>query len=99
MTTERFDKLLDFVRRLNEAKIAYRIETYREDAISVSLAVPGERWEVDFLADGAIDVERFRSDGTIDDESLFEQLFALYSADSPEPSPTMNPSKGAVLNK
>jgi hypothetical protein len=79
MKADRFDKLLDFLQRLDEAKIHYVLTNYREDAISVEVYAPGEHWEVDFLADGEIDVERYRSNGHIDDESVLEELFALCS--------------------
>ena len=40
---------------------------------------PGEYWEIEFLEDGEVDVERFRSNGHIDDESALEELFAQFS--------------------
>lgn len=80
------DRLLQFLQRLEEAKIDYRLENYRDEAISVVIAVPGERWEVDFLKDGSVDVERFRSNGHIYGETILDKLFNEYSADSPEPS-------------
>lgn len=87
MIPDRFDKLLDFVRRLEAAKIAYHLDSYRYDGVSVIVNVPGQRWEVDFLADGDIDVERFVSDGHIDDESALTELFANYS-EPPETTST-----------
>ena len=87
MSANCIDRLLQFLRRLEDAKIDYRLDNYREDAISVLIAVPGERWEVDFLKDGSVDVERFRSNGHIYDESILDKLFQEHSADSPEPSP------------
>ncbi len=42
----------------------------------VELAIPGERWEVEFFEDGHVEVERFRSHpGGLEDESILEQLF------------------------
>src|SRR5437763_612531 len=86
MSANCFDRLLQFLQRLRIAKIAYRLDYYREDAISVLITVPGERWEVDFLNDGSVDVERFRGNGHIYDESILDRLFNEYAADSPEPS-------------
>jgi hypothetical protein len=45
--------------------IAYRLDHFRDDAVAVVVAAPGERWEIEFLADGTLDVEVFTSDGTI----------------------------------
>jgi hypothetical protein len=98
MNTSPFTKLLEFTAKLEAARIAYRLEAYREGAISVTVAIPGEHWEIDFLDDGSVDVECFRSDGVIHDESMFEELFAVY-ADSPETAPEMNATNDSVLIK
>lgn len=45
----------------------------------VEIAVPGQRWEVEFFADGNIEVEKFISDGTLFDKSELETLFAKFS--------------------
>ena len=37
--------------------------------------VPGAYWEIEFLEDGGVDVERFRSDGTISGQEAIEELF------------------------
>ena len=84
MKTDQFGKMLAFLRQLEHARIAYRLRQSRDDAIMVWINVPGERWEVEFLEDGDIDVEIFRSDGHIHDEAALEDLFARFSdADSP----------------
>lgn len=68
-------KLLTFLQRLDETKTHYALWNYREDAISVEVYIPGEHWEVDFLEDGTIEVERYRSNGRIEGESVLEELF------------------------
>jgi hypothetical protein len=70
-----FQKLLDFLNKLGEQKVPYRLSSWREEAIMVELATPGERWEIEFFADGHVEVERFRSDGHIADESALTDLF------------------------
>ncbi len=40
----------------------------------VEVTVPGERWEVEFLEDGSVDVEVFRSNGEIRNEVALEEL-------------------------
>lgn len=68
-----------FLSRLRAAKIFHRIRDTRDDAISVDVSVPGERWEIDFREDGSVEVEVFRSDGTLYDESKLDQLFNTFS--------------------
>jgi hypothetical protein len=84
MKRDLFGKLLAFLRRLEEAKIAYRLRHSRDDAIMVQINVPGERWEVEFLEEGDVEVERFVSGGQIDDEAALDELFAKFS-DKEEP--------------
>jgi hypothetical protein len=55
-------KLLAFIDQLNTRNIFHRLNSVRE-AVMVEVAIPGERWEVEFFADGSVDVEIFRSDG------------------------------------
>jgi hypothetical protein len=50
----------------------------------VMIAVPGERWEVEFLTDGSIEVEKFVSDGEIFGEEAIDELFAKYSDEKQE---------------
>jgi hypothetical protein len=45
----------------------------------VTVAVPGERWEIEFLDDGSVEVERFVSAGTIEDARALDDLFAVYA--------------------
>jgi len=71
--------LLEFLNALRDGKIHYRLSQHREDAIMVEVAVPGERWEVEFLEDGSVEAEIFRSDGTIHDESALENLLKRHA--------------------
>ena len=76
MKEDKFGKLLAFLRQLDEAKIAYELRHSRDDALMVRINVPGERWEVEFLEDDDVEVERFISNGEIHGESMLEELFA-----------------------
>ncbi len=67
-------ELIAFIQQLDEAKLWYRLECVR-DAILVMVSTPGTRWEVEFFEDGRVEVERFRSDGMIDDEKALSALF------------------------
>jgi hypothetical protein len=78
MNTDPFDRLLTFLQRLDKAGIKYWLQNRREGAVSVLAHAPGEYWEIDFLDDGTVDVQRFRSDGRLGDETVLEDLFALW---------------------
>ena len=45
----------------------------------VEIAVPGQRWEVEFLRNGGIEVERFINSGEITSTAELDVLFDLYS--------------------
>lgn len=64
-------KLLVFLDKLEALKLTYKLQHIR-DSIMVEVAVPGERWEIEFFDDGHVELERFVSSGvqTIEDESL-----------------------------
>ncbi len=47
----------------------------------VRINVPGERWEVEFLQDEDVEIERFVGDGAIYEASILEELFRLWSGD------------------
>ena len=48
----------------------------------IQFALPGERWDVEFLAGGTVEVERCRSDGSIADESVLEELWRSLGAET-----------------
>lgn len=78
-----FDRLLALRRQLSDAKIYHELASYRDDAISLLVRVPGEFWEIDFLEDGTVDIERFVSNGAIEGEAMLEELFARFSDAEP----------------
>lgn len=71
-------KLLDFLNELEERKIYYKLAKYCDDYVMVEVTVPGERWEVEFSSDD-VRIEKFKSDGTIFDESEIKVLFDKFS--------------------
>ena len=71
--------LLSFLNDLRESHIDYDLSHPREEAIMVHVAVPGERWEIEFLEDGSVETEIFRSDGNIQDASSLAHLFQRFS--------------------
>ena len=46
----------------------------------VEVVVPGERWEVEFLQDGTVDVEVFKSDGDFRDATALGPMLAKHVA-------------------
>ncbi len=83
MNDDRFARFINFLDRLGAARIPYWIKHSRDDAVMIVAFAPGQYWEIEFLEDGSIDVERFRSTGHIDDESVLDELFALWADDQP----------------
>jgi hypothetical protein len=71
--------MIDFLNRLDNAKIYYTIDHTSDDSILVVVAVPGQRWEVQFMADGDVGVEKFLSNGEIHSEIELEKLFSEFS--------------------
>jgi pimeloyl-ACP methyl ester carboxylesterase len=69
---------------LLEAARPRRAARLRSGAITAQFALPGERWELEFLADGTVEVERFRSDGKIVREAAFEELWSRLDGDADE---------------
>jgi hypothetical protein len=74
-----FKRFTDFLDRLEKEKIGYWLERSRDDAMMVIAVVPGEYWEVEFLEDGQVEVECYRSDGKIHDESILAEFLAKHS--------------------
>lgn len=70
--------LLTFLEELENRKIYYKLNKIR-DSILIEIAVPGQRWEVEFFEDGHIETEKFISDGIIYDEASIEELFRNFS--------------------
>jgi hypothetical protein len=83
MSPNSFSQLLAFLERLDGAEIPYRMDHSRDDAIMVTAFAPGEYWEIEFVENGEIEIERFRSNGAIYDASILEDLFALCSDEEP----------------
>lgn len=79
MSEHPFRKLTTFLKQLEEAHIYYTLACHREGAIMVLVTVPGERWEVEFLGDGSVEVERFLSNGEICGEEALRELWTRYA--------------------
>jgi hypothetical protein len=55
----------EFIRELEARGVQYALTSVREGAVMVQVAIPGERWEVEFFEDREPEVEVFSSDGSI----------------------------------
>jgi hypothetical protein len=55
----------EFLRRLDERRISYKIDSVREGAVLIEVNIPGHRWEVEFFEDGTAEAERFTSSGGV----------------------------------
>jgi hypothetical protein len=51
-----FGRLLDLLNRLDTPPIYYKLDHTRPDSVMVDVAVPGWRWEIEFMADGSLDM-------------------------------------------
>ena len=95
MSNNVFDKLITFLSDLEQRGISYTLAHNRDEAIMVMVAVPGERWEIEFLGDGSVEVERFTSQGEIYGQEVLSELFARYS--EPEPDRSAAPPEVEVV--
>ena len=65
-----------FIRELEATRTHYALTAVREGAVMVQVALPGERWEVEFFDDREPEVEVFRSDGNIFGAERLADLWA-----------------------
>lgn len=77
--TFELSNLLRFLNKLDGTNIYYQLNKIRDEAIMVEVVVPGQRWEVEFLEDGTVDVEKFISDKAFYDEGELDHLFKEFS--------------------
>ena len=80
------NELIKLLERLEKKKFFYKLSKTREDTIMIEVAVPGQRWEIEFNTYGKspehdckIEIEKFVSNGIIYDESELETLFRDFS--------------------
>ncbi len=88
MNQDAYRSFLALLHRLDLAKVFYRLAHQREKALMIEIHLPGERWEIELVDYGEEfhwEIERFRSNGVIDDESALVELFAKFSDPVKEP--------------
>jgi predicted RNase H-like nuclease len=65
---DQLEQLMKFLAALDAIATHYALGAYRPDRITVTVtASANERWEVEFLTDGSVQIERFFSAGETDD--------------------------------
>lgn len=77
-----FEKLTAFLDELDSRKIHFDLAYNRPGHVMVGIAVPGERWEVEFDAEGRIEVEVFKSEDPragLEGEDALARLFREFS--------------------
>ncbi len=86
-------KLTGFLNDLDRQCISYSLKHDRDESITVEVALPGERWEIEFLLDESVEIEKFISSGEIYGEASLEELFDRYAdqAGSRKPSKKAQP--------
>jgi predicted ester cyclase len=70
-------QVLQFLAELQKRKIHYQLGSFRDDALMVRVDVPNQRWEVEFLVGGEIEVEIFDKSSGVTNISLEELLRKL----------------------
>ncbi|MBQ2326026.1 MAG: hypothetical protein IJD03_04310 [Clostridia bacterium] len=69
--------MVEFLEKLEENNIYFTLSKIR-DSVLVTVAVPGERWEIEFMASGEIEIEKFKSNGEIYGEEELKLLFESF---------------------
>lgn len=74
-TSGGFDGLLTSLDRLEARRVHYEL-LHTRDSVMVDSSLPGWRWEVEFMSDGSIEIERYRSVGEVEtDPAILESIF------------------------
>jgi hypothetical protein len=66
-----FERLLDFLNRLDAARVRYTLGHTGPESVMVDIALRGWRWEVEFMVDGSIEIERYQSVTGVEDDPQF----------------------------
>jgi hypothetical protein len=75
------DKLFKFCAALGRLHVRYGLQIERDEAVMVTVIIPGQYLEIEFFWDGSIEIERFVSQGVeaASDDRLDQVLAALSS--------------------
>ncbi|KGK87588.1 hypothetical protein [Clostridium sp. HMP27] len=73
-----FKDINEFLNTLDKNSIYYGLNKIRAESIMVEVAVPGQRWEIEFMNDGTIEIEKFISDEIYYDEKELQVLISEF---------------------
>jgi hypothetical protein len=59
---------------LRARQASFTLNIVRDDALLVTVALPGQLWEIEFFDDGTVELDRYVSQGVDQADSLYEQL-------------------------
>ncbi len=76
---EIYSSMLNLLRELESRNIFFTIERHCDEGVMIVASVPGQRWEIEFLEDGEVRIEKFISDGKIIDLAEFQGLLDRFS--------------------
>lgn len=74
-----FRRLLRTLRGLKNRSMDYQIAFEREDAVTVHVRLPHERWTLHFLQDGEVETWRFAREGK---PGTYDDVAKLLSGDA-----------------
>jgi hypothetical protein len=65
---------------LKQAKIYFKLDAFDPDVLTLTVSVPGQRWEIQFFPDRSPEIEFFKSEGQIDalDSNALLQLVSRW---------------------
>lgn len=72
-------EFINFLNKLEDNSIFYKLNKVRNEAIMVEVVIPGQRWEIEFMEDGTVEIEKFISDGNLYDVKELDNLFKDFS--------------------
>ena len=68
------------LQQLEAAKIHYTLARVRDDTIMVEVSVPGQHWEIEFMRDGTVEIERYVSAAGVEaDTTLLDRLITEFA--------------------
>ena len=76
-----YQSFFDLCAELDRRHVRYDIDSVRDHALLVRVAVPGERWELEVFDNGNIELERFVSQGVESDHDASSKLLAYFDED------------------
>lgn len=74
-----FNDINEFLNILDKNSIYYKLNKTRPEGIMIEVAVPGQRWEIEFMNDGTVEIEKFISDGLYYGEEELKNLLNEFS--------------------